>query len=164
MKRENDGEQTMWKWFRKKRITDGEIELILSGTSKDPDPEGWGNTFLYDILELKTGKIIGRCDLRLGNTKTLYIGGNIGYTVYVPYRGNHTAAKACILLFDVARGFGVKQLIITCNPDNIASYRTCELAGCTLKEIVPVPQDHELYLQGDREKAIFIKNLVESTD
>lgn len=149
----------MFNWLRKKRITDGEIELVLAARSKDPDPDGWGSAFVYDILELASGKIIGRCDLRLGETPTLYIGGNIGYTVYVPYRGNHTAAKACMLLFEVARGMGLKRLIITCNPDNIASYKTCQRCGCVLKEIVPVPVNHELYAQGDREKAIFIKDL-----
>jgi predicted acetyltransferase len=154
----------MFNWWRKKKITDGEIELHLFLTTKDPNPEGWGTTFSYDIIEIKSKRTIGRCDLRIGNSHTLYIGGNIGYSVYIPYRGNRYAAKACTLLFDVARQLGMTQLIITCNPDNIASYRTCEICGCALREIVDVPHEHELYLQGDRQKCIFVKELIEVQD
>lgn len=154
----------MWNWWRKKKITDGEIELHLCMSSKDSNPDGWGNTFQYDIMEVRTKRSVGRCDLRIGNSKTLYIGGNIGYTIYIPYRGHRYAAKACQLLFEVARNAGMTELIITCNPDNIASYRTCEICGCKLKEIVDVPLDHELYLQGDRQKCIFVKDLYETQD
>lgn len=154
----------MWNWWRKRKISDGEIELNQYLTTQDPNPEGWGNTSFYDIIEVKTRRIVGRCDLRVGQSSTLYIGGNIGYSVYIPYRGNRYAAKACELLFDVARQEGMKQLIITCNPDNIASYRTCEICGCTLKEIVDVPVNHELYLQGDRQKCIFVKELIDTPD
>jgi predicted acetyltransferase len=154
----------MWNWWRKKKITDGEIELNLTLTSKDPNPEGWGTTFLYDITEVKTKRTVGRCDLRVGDSHTLYIGGNIGYSIYIPYRGHHYAAKACDLLFGVAKQIGMTQVIITCNPDNIASYRTCEICGCIMKEIVDVPVNHELYLQGDRQKCIFVKELIETQD
>jgi predicted acetyltransferase len=95
----------------------------------------------------------------LGETSTLDLAGHIGYAVYLPYRGHHYAAKACVLLFQEAKRFGMQRLIITCNTDNVASYRTCELAGCTFIKTEIVPKDHELYLQGDREKAIFIKTL-----
>jgi predicted acetyltransferase len=143
--------------MKRHRITDGEIILELTGKHVDPDPNGWGTSYIYDIEA--NGKIVGRCDLRLGETSTLDLAGHIGYAVYLPYRGHHYAAKACVLLFDEAKRFKMKRLIITCNTDNLASYRTCELAGCTFVKTEEVPKDHELYLQGDREKAIFIKTL-----
>ena len=111
------------------------------------------------IVPLTVDDIVGRCDLRLGQTKTLDLAGHIGYTIYVPYRGHHYAAKACQLLFKQASYLKMKELIITCNTDNIASYRTCELAGCEFIETKIVPKDHVLYAQGDREKAIFVKRL-----
>jgi len=151
----------MFNLFMKNRLNDGEIELVQYGKHKDSEPDGWGNSLLYDIVELATGKIVGRCDLRMGTGRTLYYAGNIGYSVYMPYRGHHYAAKACILMYGEARKRKMKEIIITCNPDNLSSYRTCELAGCKLKEIVDVPKDHDLYFQGDRQKAIFIKNLTE---
>jgi predicted acetyltransferase len=154
----------MWNWLRKKKITDGEIELNLYLTTKDPNPDGWGTTFSYDIVDVKTRNTVGRCDLRIGDSWTLYIGGNIGYTVYIPHRGHRYAAKATMLLFEEAKKHGMTRLIITCNPDNVPSYRTCEICGCTLKEIVDVPATHELYRQGDRQKCIFVKELTDTPD
>ena len=57
-------------------------------------------------------------------------------------------AKACLLLFKQAKHLGMKELLITCNTDNLASYRTCELAGCTYVTTKEVPLDHELYSAG----------------
>jgi tagatose 1,6-diphosphate aldolase len=34
---------------------------------------------------------------------------------------------------------GLSELWITCNPDNIASRRTCEAAGAELVEVVDLP-------------------------
>jgi predicted acetyltransferase len=41
---------------------------------------------------------------------------------------------------------------ITCNPDNWASRRTCELAGAELVEIVDLPEDNDMYRKGKRRK------------
>jgi predicted acetyltransferase len=41
---------------------------------------------------------------------------------------------------------------ITCDPDNIASRKTCELAGARLVEIVDLPEDTDMYREGMRQK------------
>jgi tagatose 1,6-diphosphate aldolase len=43
-------------------------------------------------------------------------------------------------------------LWITCNPYNIASRRTCELAGGELVEIVDLPKDTDMHQRGERKK------------
>jgi tagatose 1,6-diphosphate aldolase len=147
-------------FFKKSpNLDDGEIKLKYVSKYKVNDPDGWGLSFVYYVIVHDSNRIVGRCDLRLGQTKTLDLAGHIGYTIYVPYRGHHYAAKACQLLFKQASYLKMKELIITCNTDNIASYRTCELAGCEFIETKIVPKDHVLYAQGDREKAIFVKRL-----
>ena len=147
-------------FFKKSpNLDDGEIKLKYVSKYKDNDPEGWGLSQVYDVIVNDSNRIVGRCDLRLGQTKTIELAGHIGYTIYMPYRGHHYAAKACQLLFKQASFLKMKELIITCNTDNIASYRTCELAGCEFIETKIVPRDHVLYAQGDREKAIFVKRL-----
>lgn len=100
--------------------------------------------------------IAGSIGLRIGDTADIlqYIG-HVGYQVYPPARGQHLAERASRLLFPLARRHGMKTLWITCNPDNIASRRTCERLGATLAEIVPVPKDHDLYARGDHEKCRF---------
>ena len=81
--------------------------------------------------------------------------GHFGYNVYPPARGNHYAERSCRLLLPLARMHGVRRLWITCNPENIASRRTCLGAGGRLVEIVKLPKDHSLYAKGERAKCRF---------
>jgi predicted acetyltransferase len=55
------------------------------------------------------------------------------------------------LLLPLARRHGMTWLTITCNPANIASRRSCELAGAQLIEIVDLPPTTELYARGERQ-------------
>lgn len=143
----------------KPSLSDGEIKLKFVSKHEDSNPNGWGLSYVYDIFEIKGNRIVGRCDLRLGDGDTLELAGHIGYTIYKPYRGHHFATKACLLLFKQAEKLDIEELRITCNTDNIASFKTCQYAGCEFIGIRQVPSDHELYLQGDREKAIFRKKI-----
>ena len=96
---------------------------------------------------------IGNIELRVGNTDSIVLyGGHIAYGVEPPYRGHHYAARACRLLLPLARSHGLTTIWITCNPDNFASRRTCELAGATLVEIVDLPEDNDMYQRGERQK------------
>ena len=97
--------------------------------------------------------IAGAIGLRLGHTPTvdLYFG-HLGYHVYPAARGHHYAERACRLLLPLARAHGLCTLVITCNPDNPASRRTCERLGGQLINIIALPPDNVLYQQGDRTK------------
>ena len=53
---------------------------------------------------------MGRCALRIGYNDSLYYVGHIGYSVYEKYRGHHYAAKACKLLFLLAKKLFVYHL------------------------------------------------------
>lgn len=46
------------------------------------------------------------------------------------------------------------KVIITCDPDNWASRRTCE-EGLKLKEIANLPPHNVMYLEDERQKCIF---------
>ena len=97
--------------------------------------------------------IAGGLGLRIGNTADLEMHlGHIGYNVYPPARGHHYAERSCRLLFPLARAYGMSTLWITCNPDNIASRRTCERLGGELIDIVDLPASHILYQRGERQK------------
>lgn len=97
--------------------------------------------------------IAGGIGLRIGDTLNLrtYVG-HVGYNVYPPARGRHLAERATRLLFPLARLHGMKTLWITCNPDNIASKRTCERLGAEFADIVDVPADNELHSRGEVRK------------
>lgn len=131
-----------------------EIVLKLTKTCEAQPEKRWLPAYYFDIC-LLNGTPIGKCDLRIGHNEKTYTGGNIGYGIDEPYRGHHFAAKACILLFHQAKKHGLDYLIITCDPKNTASSRTCEIAGGKFIKIEAIPQDNELYAEGKREVKIF---------
>lgn len=95
----------------------------------------------------------GTLSLRIGQDADLITyWGHIGYGVFPPARGHHYAARACRLVLPLARKHGLKELWITCNPDNLASRRSCEYAGAELVEVVDVPPSHPLFAKGERQK------------
>jgi tagatose 1,6-diphosphate aldolase len=95
----------------------------------------------------------GSISLRIGDTEDLrrYLG-HIGYNVFPAARGHHYAARACQLIRDLARCHGLSELWITCNPENIASRRTCEHIGAKFVDTVAIPVGHLLYQRGERNK------------
>ena len=104
--------------------------------------------------------IAGGIGLRIGTNREIELySGNIGYHVYPPARGRHFSERACRLVFPLARRHGMDHLWITCNPDNIASRRTCERLGGKLVEIVTIPKDHPFRARGETEKCRFLVEL-----
>ncbi len=87
-------------------------------------------------------------------------GGHIAYGVVPEHRGHNYAARACRLLLSLARGHGLKTLWITCDPDNLASRITCKLAGAELVEIVDLPEDTDMYQEGERQKCRYRLDLL----
>ena len=135
-------------------LRDGEITLQLTGTCDAKPEKNLVPAYYFDIC-LADGTHAGKCDLRIGHNARLYIGGNIGYTVFEPYRGHHYAAKACRLLFRQARKHGLEYVLITCDPDNPASAGTCRLAGGRLLETADIPEDHDMYARGLRRVLVY---------
>lgn len=83
---------------------------------------------------------VGQISLRLSDAERfLLYYGQIGYGVDAAHRGQGYASRAVRLLLPFARRHGFPELWITCGPENVASRRTCENAGFTFVEIVPVP-------------------------
>ena len=132
-----------------------EITLALNHTSPGDPVRGWVPAYHFDICD-RQGNKVGVCNLRVGDNDKLYYVGHIGYRVHEPYRGRHYAEKACRLLFQLAKRHGMPCLIITCNPDNIPSRRTCERLGGELIEIAELPADNDMRLEdGETHKCIF---------
>lgn len=147
---------------RKKHLYKGEIvDLVERARVSEKTSFDGVPTVFYDIYVLGSNLTgsnlkVGKCDLRLKNDGFMYYYGNVGYNIKESYRGHHYAYYACKVLFKIAKEeFGMKELIITCNPDNDASYKTLKRLGGKLVEIAQIPYDHELYEKGDRFKCIF---------
>jgi tagatose 1,6-diphosphate aldolase len=143
----------MFKFQEPGPLVDADLELILTDIYS-------GNTSLqrvpvyqFDMTLTRQGVIIGKIDLRVGNTPhILNYGGHIGYEVTPAQRGHHYAARSVRLLLPLARSHGLDTLWITCNPDNWASRRTCELAGFVFVEIVDLPEHSEMSEEDAQQK------------
>ena len=150
MKQEGDEEM----FFDTTFLKNDEIQLLLEKTVNGDEEKGWVPAYHFAICDLQ-GVKMGSIDLRIGHNDKLYYGGNIGYRVEEPYRGHHYAGKACLLLFELAKKHNLEYLIITCDPDNYPSRKTCEYAGGELLEIVELPEDNDMRERGMTEKCIY---------
>ena len=136
-------------------LENDEIKLKVKEIYQGNEKIGLLPAYLFDIFNIEH-KRVGYCDLRIGYNEEAYYGGHIGYLIYPPYGGNHYAAKACKLLFQLAKNFGMTYLYITCNPDNIPSIKTCEYLEGELLEITEVPKDSYINRElNEKEECIY---------
>lgn len=135
------------------RLVDSELTLILAETVSGNTERGRAPVYRFEMVRSETSARFGEIDLRISESDDiLKYFGHIGYSVLPEYRGHRYAARSCRLLFGLARAHGMKHLWITCNPENLASRRTCILIGGHLIDTVELPRNHELYFRGDRFK------------
>ena len=130
-------------FFRRKfraDFTDGVIDLVPAWLVPPDEEMGFGDCWDYIIAPHGVRREAGRISLRLGESPCVYYFGHIGYHVDEPYRGQHFARRACRLLRPLIVAAGKSSVVITCDPDNIPSRRTCEGLGCMLERIVDVPR------------------------
>lgn len=136
-------------------LSSPEINLLLLRTQEEVEEQKLITTYFFDIQLVSTQEYVGKIDLRVGMSSDLFYYGNIGYTVYKPYRGNRYAYKACCMVFKLAQRLKMKEIIITCNPDNVPSYKTCQRLYPDSIDLVDVPRKHDLYRYGEHQKYIF---------
>ena len=137
------------------KLIDDDLELVLiKGIPADP-AKSYFPSYKFEMKNTKTGQKMGSIDLRIGYNENIKYGGNIGYGVDEKFRGNHYAARSVKLLFNLAKQHGLNSLIITCNPENTPSRKTCEYAGGKIIEIVDLPEHNDQYKRGERKKCIY---------
>ncbi len=135
------------------RLVDGDLELVLVKKKTGNPEKELVPAYDFKMRLLGTEMKMGHINLRIGNIdKIVKYGGHIGYGVDPEYRGHRYAARSCRLLFPFAKRHGLNTLWITCNPGNLGSRKTCEIAGGKLIEIVDLPEDNDMYKKGDRKK------------
>ncbi|MBQ6559802.1 MAG: GNAT family N-acetyltransferase [Erysipelotrichaceae bacterium] len=144
--------------FREKKVYEGEI-VDLRERYRVSAKQAYDGiaTVYYEILKHEDKHKVGTIDLRLSAAQgDMYYYGNVGYNVQKEERGNSYAYYACKVLFRIAKEeFGMHELIITCSPENEASYRTLMKLNGELLELVEVPARHLLYTLGEKTKYIF---------
>ena len=134
-------------------LSDGVIHLVCIAKNPAIPEKKWVPA--YDFAICKGSEKIGMINLRIGYTDGLYYGGQIGYNIDAPYRGNGYAGRACCLLQPVAKAHRMTKLLITNNYTNSASKRVCEKLGARLIRVARLPEWHDLYQAGQRFQNIF---------
>lgn len=146
------------------RLVDGDLQLVLVERYRGDPAGGFVPSYKFLMKLGGSNETVGQIELRIGNTHHIVMhAGHIGYRVFPEHRGHRYAARSCRLLLPLARSHGLQTLWITCNPDNVASRRTCELVGAELVEIVDLPRHSDMYQRGERQKCRYRLDLQETT-
>jgi len=130
-------------------LSDGKIDLIIDKKVFGDDIKGYVPTYKYKITLHESSYKIGTISIRIGNNENTELGGHIGYGINEEFRGNSFASKACKIIMQVALAHGLNRLVITCNPNNYASRKTCENIGANLNKTIDLPIDSDLYKKGE---------------
>lgn len=111
--------------------------------------------YWWNIILKSENAVIGKISLRLGANFHSYYNGNIGYEIDKDYQGHHYAFLACRMILPIAKQHNMKKIYITCDYDNIPSYKTIErLGGILVEEIVP-PEEYLYYFDGIAKHKIY---------
>jgi tagatose 1,6-diphosphate aldolase len=128
-------------------------ELVLEFQGYAPHRFLHEPTYHFWMIDPKTGGVAGRINLRNSHSDLVErYAGHIGYEVYEGFRGQRFAMRALEMLKPLAFRLGLSPLWLTCDPENVASRRTLELAGAEMVEQVLIPTDNVMYAAGAREK------------
>lgn len=147
------GDETAFTFHDPGPLRDGDLELVLMEKYPGDPALNYVPAYRFKLFLAGQGQEIGRIDFRAVSTPSIVLyAGHLGYWVAPEHRGHHYAARACRLLLPLARSHGLKELWITCNPDNFASRRTCELAGARFVAIIDLPEESDMYQKGERLK------------
>ena len=112
--------------------------------------------YFFRMMLVASGNEVGRINLRLGSDRHIrFHAGHVGYEVYPAFRGKRYASRALVLLKALARQAGIDPVSITCDPENNASRRTCEIAGATLVDVVDLPADCVIHRNGHPRKCLY---------
>jgi tagatose 1,6-diphosphate aldolase len=131
----------------------GDDDLLLELVEVAPHRIHKVPTYHFRMLHAHSGEELGSINLRAASTPHIErYAGHIGFSVHPAYRGHRYAARALRLLLPLARDLGLEPLWITCDPENIASRRSCENAGAVFVEMVDVPEDSIIYRSGHPRK------------
>ena len=123
-------------------MKDGNLELVLVETRPAEPDKGRVPEYKFEMRN-ESGIIAGSLGFRIRLTDALSsYGGHIGYDVETEFRGSRFAARSCRLILPLAKRHGIEELLVTCDPDNIASRKTIESIGGKLVRInVAVTED-----------------------
>jgi len=132
-------------------LADGNLMLEVAGVT--PHPVHRVVTYFFRMLHKERREEIGSINLRAETNPHIEMyAGHVGYCVQPGHQGHRYAARSVRLLIPFAGKLGINPIWITCDPENMASRRSCELAGAEFVEIVNVPKSCIIHRSGHTRK------------
>ena len=147
---------------RKPFSTDGILTLRVSRRDERDEKCGIVDSYSFDIYETASKQYAGYISIRIGESPELYYLGHIGYRIEKPFRGHGYACRACRMLIPFLQRIRVNDLIITADPTNYPSVKTCLRLKCVFEQTVPVPEIYRPVCSGSLEKSRFIWQIPKS--
>lgn len=133
--------------------SDRVVALVLREQRPADPVRGWVPALHFTILVEPSRQPVGLISLRLGVSEWLtHYAGQVAFAVAPEHRGRRYASRALRLIAPLAWAKGIVPVWVTCNPENVASRRSCERAGGVLVDVVPLPSGNAMYERGDRFK------------
>ena len=86
-------------YLKKTPLIDNELQLILSEKGMTSAPDSNISVYKFRMININSSQEMGGINLRAGYTENIeQYRGNIGFTVFEPYRGHRFAGRSCLLL------------------------------------------------------------------
>lgn len=127
-------------------MVDEELSLRFAGKERVSPPDTDVVAYHFTMIHTRTGEEMGRINIKARYTENIIrYRGNIGYTVYEKYRGNHYSSRSCRLLVPVIRFLKLNPVYITCNADNTASRKNVEALGAEFLGTEIIPESSPYY-------------------
>lgn len=139
-------EKSVKAFFNNLVLVDQDLSLEFAGKERVSSPDTDVVAYHFTMKHTRTGEEMGRINIKAGYTENIIrYRGNIGYTVYEKYRGNHYSSRSCRLLVPVLRFLGLNPVYITCDADNAASRKNIEALGAELLGIERITESSPYY-------------------
>lgn len=138
-----------------KFLSYGKVNIVFDQLTEGDVVRGFAPGYHFKILNRDSIEV-GHFNFRVGDSEHVRLAaGHIGYEILEEHRGHGYAGDACLAaaswLAEVAQKVSQK-ILITTDPDNIASIRTIERIGATFLDEVDVPEGDPHYLRGSFRK------------
>lgn len=104
--------------------------------------------YYYNIIRKSDNKVVGKISIRIGTNFHSYYNGHIGYEIDKEFRGKSYSFKSSQLVLEVAKFYNMQSIYLTCEENNVASYKTIEKLGASLIEICDIPKEYFAYREG----------------
>lgn len=112
------------------------LQKVAAFEKAETSPLGVAGTTWLSLRQ-PGGALVGIIQLRHSLTSALrHSGGHIGYAVHPAFRRQGVATRQLAMAVRAAEAMGIaRPLLLTCDDDNPASYRTIEKNGGVLAEV-----------------------------